>query len=119
MPIANVLADEKAATAATSPAALKPALERLAESLEALDAASAEGFVSHIKSLGRVPEFYGDVPPFPKKPADPYEAALASGDLPTHDSEIEYEDNLEFYRKECAEFAKALARACREFSSRL
>ena len=53
------------------------------------------------------------MPKFPKKPADPYDSPDASGDLPTHDAEIEYEDNIMFYRNECILFAKQLAKACR------
>jgi len=120
MPIDEILSNEKAAIAASADSlALKPALEKLAASLEALEPASSASFISHVKSLPTIPSFYGSLPTFPKKPTDPYEVALASGDLPTHDSEIEYEDNLEFYKKECKVFANALAKACREFSLRL
>ena len=105
--------DEKAAVAASGPAALKPALEKLAASLDKLDILEAEKFVAHLKSLPKPPDFYGQLPKFPKKPTDPYEKAASTGDMPTHDAEIEYEDDVMFYRNECIAFAKELAKACR------
>ena len=37
--------------------------------------------------------------------------------MPTHDSVIEYEDSMMFYRQECAEFARELAKAVRGSSA--
>jgi len=114
----DVLANEKAAVAAPAgSASLKPALEKLAESLEQLDPGFAPDLVKHIQGLQAIPTFYGEIPPSPKRPENPYATAQASGDLPTHDSVIEYEDDMMFYKKDCAEFAKALAKAVREFSA--
>ena len=114
----EAMSDEKAAVAAlASPPALKPALERLAASLDKLDILEAEKFVAHLKSLPNPPEFYGQLPKFPKKPTDPYEKAESTGDMPTHDAEIEYEDDVMFYRNECIAFAKQLAKACRSSAS--
>lgn len=127
MQLEDVLSHENAAIALVSAdysspearAKLKPALETLAASLEALEPLMAADFVSHLNQLKAVPSFYGEIPPLPKKPRNPYGAAQASGDLPTHDSVTEYEDEMMFYRNECRTATKALAAACREFSSRL
>jgi hypothetical protein len=113
----DILANENAAVAAQAgSASLKPALAKLAESLEQLDPGFAPDVIKHLQDLKVIPPFYGEIPPFPKKPENPYATASASGDLPTHDAVIEYEDDMMFYRKDCAEFAKALAKAVREFS---
>ena len=112
--MSDVLANEKDAI---SRQGARDALEKLAASLEQLDPASGQDLIAHLKGLPAIPQFYGK-PAFPKKPVDPYEVASSSGDMPTHDSVIEYEDNLMFYRKECAEFAKELAKAVRESSAK-
>lgn len=115
MTLADVLSNEKDAV---SRQGAKGALEKLAASLEALDLGFAPDFVAHVKGLKEVPVFYGTLPPFPKKPDDPYSVAQASGDLPTHDAVTEYEDDMMFYVKDCAEFAKSLAKAVRGFPAR-
>ncbi len=112
--MSDVVANEKDAI---SRHGARDALEKLAASLEQLDQASGPGFITHLKSLPAIPQFYGKLPQFPKKPADPYESATSSGDMPTHDSVIEYEDSMMFYRQECAEFARELAKAVRGSSA--
>lgn len=113
--MSDVVANEKDAI---SRQGAKDALENLASSLEQLGPASGTDLIAHLKSLPAIPQFYGKLPPFPKKPIDPYEAAASSGDMPTHDSVTEYGDSMMFYRNECADFAKELAKAVREFSAR-
>jgi hypothetical protein len=112
--MSDVVANEKDAI---SRQGARDALEKLAASLEQFDPAFGPDLIAHLKSLPAIPQFYGKLPPFPKKPTDPYESATSSGDMPTHDSVIEYEDSMMFYRQECAEFAKELAKAVREFSA--
>ena len=113
MTLEDVLSAEKEAVSSQG---AKNALEKLASLLEKLEPVAAEGFIAHLKGLAEFPQFYGALPEFPKKPTDPYKLAQASGDLPTHDAVTEYEDDMMYYRNECRDVARELAKACRAFA---